>query len=134
MRGHGQVVAFRQENTGSIPDISFFCSTSLPLARLLEGFDQCYQASAVHCSKQQRRQLTSATSRIQKNSTLEHTPHNLEIVVSNPAWCWAFSSSFDFFSISSYFPSPVECPKSGPLKGGASITVCCERNIIKMDA
>ena len=46
---------------------SLFCSTSLPLARGLDGFDQCYQASAVHCSRQQRRRLTSATSRLKKN-------------------------------------------------------------------
>ena len=54
---------------------SLFCSTSLPLARGLDGFDQCYQASAVHCSRQQRRRLTSATSRIQNNSW-EHLESN----------------------------------------------------------
>ena len=40
------------------------------------------------------------------------------------------SSSFDFYSISSYFPSPVERPLSGPSKGGASLTSCCEINIL----
>ena len=46
--------------------ISFFlfCSTSLPLARVLDGFDQSCQAFAVHSSKQQRRWLTSAASTI----------------------------------------------------------------------
>ena len=43
-------------------------STSLPLAKVLDGFDQCNQASAVHCSKQQHCQLTSATLRTQKKS------------------------------------------------------------------
>ena len=40
------------------------------------------------------------------------------------------SSSFNFFSISHYSPSPVECPLSGPTKEGTSLTECCERNII----
>ena len=39
-----------------------FCSTSLPPARVLDGFDQCYQTSAVHWSKRQCRQSTSARS------------------------------------------------------------------------
>ena len=37
----------------------------LPLARVLYGFNQCYQASTVHCSKQQPLRLTT---RINKNS------------------------------------------------------------------
>ena len=42
------------------------------------------------------------------STAVEYAPHNQELVVSNPAGCWFFSSS-----IFSYFPSPVECPKSG---------------------
>ena len=30
---------------------------------------------------------------------VEHTPRNMEVVGSNPAGCWAFSSSFDLFSL-----------------------------------
>ena len=45
-----------------------FCNSSLPLARVLYGLDQRYQASAVHCSLQPPCWLTLATSRIQKKS------------------------------------------------------------------
>ena len=48
----------------SSSSVNLFCSTSLPVAIVLDGFDQRYQASAVHCSKQQRHWLTLATSRI----------------------------------------------------------------------
>ena len=34
------------------------------------------------------------------STAVEHTPSNLEVVDSNPAECWAFSPSFDFFSLS----------------------------------
>ena len=61
----------------------------------------------------------------------EHTP------AEQNSWGRGFESrqvqGFSSSSISSYFPAPVECPYSGPSKEGASLSVCCERNIIKMD-
>ena len=53
----------------------------------------------------------------------------LKVVGSNPAGCCFFSSSFNIYSITSYFPTPVLRSLIRSLK-----SVCCERNIIKMDA
>ena len=47
------------------------------------------------------------------STAVENTPasNTLMVVGSHPARCiFSYSSSFDLFSISSYFPSPVECP------------------------
>ena len=61
------------------------------------------------------------------STAVEHTPRNLEVVGLNTARWWAFFYLFFRFllSISSYFPSPVlnQVPQ-----GGASLTVCNERN------
>ena len=71
------------------------------------------------------------------STAVENTPaeQTLEVMGSNPAGCWAFfllrPLLHSISSLSSYFPSPVDCPKSGPSKGGASLTMCCEINIIK---
>ena len=43
------------------------------------------------------------------STALEDTPRDLEVMGLNPRGTGLFSSS-----IVSYFPSPVECPKSGP--------------------
>ena len=71
---------------------NFFC-TGLPLARVLDGFDQHYYASAVHCCYQQRHWLTLATSR----KFLENTR-----IQTQGRWVWSENRAIGFFYFANY--------------------------------
>ena len=58
------------------------------------------------------------------STATKDTPHNLEVVGSNPAKVLGFCLLF-LLSISSYFPSPVESMRS--LVEVHWLTVCCEK-------
>ena len=62
------------------------------------------------------------------NTSVEHKPHNLEVMGLNPAGCWAFISFFFLFF--QYLPTFFHqwSVLNRVSQGGASLNVCCERN------